>query len=426
MLPTYFVLVYLLLFLGIAYWLQRKWQWFSAMPFALIAGALVLKYLVGCGYGYLFWAVYKGDDTWLYHQLSLTEYDLLRKSPVAFVQDLFVHPYHESQAGTLFNSHQSFWKDLQYNLLLKLLGIFNVASRGNYYINVLFFNAITFWGHYYLYALMAALFPKSKRILLACIFLFPPLLFWQSGIRKDGLVFTALCGCVYYCYLWCETKGNWQHALKALLFFVGLFLVRNFVALSLLPALLAYFICTKGQVKATGWVFGIVFTISAGVFFASTLGPEAWNLPKKMAERQEKFLELQGGSYMPIDNLAPTIGSYVRTFPTAWNHVWLRPYLTESRSALLLFAALETWGTLAMLLLSLWWWRNWWTALRMPAVAMLLSIVLLNYTMIGYTVPFAGAIVRYRVVFEVVVVCLGITLIGESKWRASTHRNTTL
>jgi len=34
---------------------------------------------------------------------------------------------------------------------------------------------------------------------------------------------------------------------------------------------------------------------------------------------------------------------------------------------------------------------------------LLLFLALINYLMIGYTVPFAGAIVRYRVFFEVML-----------------------
>ena len=367
-----------------------------------IIGILAVKLIFGCIYGYLFLKVYHGDDTWLYHQESLEEYAWLKRNPWTFIVDLFTNGYHTNQSLSFFNSSNSFWKDLQYNILIKLLAIFNLFSFGDYYVNTLFFNLITFWGHLYLFKLCLRYFPTKRNILLALIFFFPPLLFWQSGIRKDGLVFVALTGCIYYFVLYVEEKKI-SSILKVLCFLVLLFLIRNFVALSIFPPFIAYAFIKKIQTKQIMLTNLLSLILCIVLFFATNFGPEPLRLPKKMAERQDSFLDLKGNSFMPIDHLNQNFSSYAKTFFTSLNHTFVRPYISEGKSPLLLFAAVETSFVWMLLIVALLNWRSLALLIKNPIINLLFFTALINYILIGYTVPFAGAIVRYRVIFEVFI-----------------------
>ena len=389
--------IYFSLSLVLFYFLSKTNK--ISLSFIHVALIIIIKFIVGCVYGYLFLKFYNGDDTWAYHQQSLVEFKMLSNNPLLFIKDLFSHQYTNNQSTSFFDTTNNYWKDLQYNILTKLLAVFNIFSRGNYYINVLFFNLLTFWGHYFLYQLVTLYFNNKRAVLFLLIFLFPPLLFWESGIRKDGLVFIGITGSLYFFVLFINKK-RYYDLIKALLFFALLAFLRNFIALSLIPVALAYFLSRKLVVKPI-YISIITLAIFIILFFVTTLGPQSFNLPQKMADRQEAFLSLEGGSFMALPLLKGTLASYIITLPTAINHIFIRPYLTEAKSPLLTFAAIETLLVLLVVCSLVLFLKKIKTITNHPLLMLLLSLSIINYLMIGYTVPFAGAIVRYRVFFEV-------------------------
>ncbi|MDI9364563.1 MAG: hypothetical protein QM541_06410 [Flavobacterium sp.] len=413
LLPFYFVLA-----LALFYFLTKNKT--INLSFKQASAVLTIKFMLGCAYGYLFLKFYNGDDTWSYHRQSLEEYQTLSHHPWQFVQDLFTHSYSKSQANTFFDTTNNYWKDLQYNILIKLLAVFNIFSRGNYYTNVLFFNLLTFWGHYFFYKLFTNYFSQNKSIAFVIIFLFLPFVFWQSGIRKDGLAFIGLSGCLYY-FVEYSKYNKISHITKAALYFGLLLLVRNFIALSLIPVLIAFTACKYFKVKPL-YIFSACTLVFAALFFLSSLGPNGFNLPQKMAERQEAFLHLEGGSYMFVPQLEGTFSSYANVLPYAINHTFLRPYITEAKSPLLLFAAIETLFVLIIIVLALLQIKRLKTIVKHPLPMLLLFLALINYLMIGYTVPFAGALVRYRVFFEVMLL-LPMLIICDSNNKLETWLN---
>jgi hypothetical protein len=255
-------------------------------------------------------------------------------------------------------------------------------------------------------------FPNKKALAFVIIFLFLPFVFWESGISKDGLVFIGLSGSLYFFVQYVNTS-SYKKLVKACLFFFLLLCVRNFIALSLIPVLFAFYACKKTNIKAL-YVNAIAIIGFAALFFLTTLGPDGYNLPKKMAERQEAFQHLEGGSYMFVPQLEGSLKSYVDVLPYAINHTFLRPYITESKNPFLLFASIETLFVLLIIVIALVQIKKLKTIAEHPLLMLLLSLATINYLMIGYTVPFAGAIVRYRIFFEVMLL-LPMLIICDSK-----------
>ena len=394
-------IVSILIISGLFYWLTKTN--IIILSFGQCMLIMFVKCIIGCIYGYLFLTVYKGDDTWQYHQLSLQEYEVLKTNPLFFITDLFQHHYQQSQALTFFNSESSYWKDLQYNILIKMLAVFNLFSRGHYYINVFFFNVVTFWGHYFLYKLLITYLPTKKQLLFLTIFLFPPLLFWESGIRKDGLIFPAITGCIYYFTLLFHARGRGKHIIMCIICLLWVFLIRNFVALSLVPVFIAYYISVHYNKRAIP-VTIITMVICVVLFFLTRFAPDSLNLPRQMAERQHKFMELKGNSFLPIEPLNDKVSSYVGDLPAAINHSFLRPYITEGKSPLLLVSALENLLMIVILIGAFIHYRSLLNTLKSPLWLLLISFAVINYLMIGFTVPFFGAIIRYRILFEVLLI----------------------
>src|SRR6201989_873456 len=118
-------LFYTIVFLLIFYWCSKRTSF--ALIFKQSAFFFLIKIIAGCFYGYFFLHFYGGDDTWMYHNESLKEYALLKSDPVHFfINDIFTHGYTTNQFKTIFDSSDSFAKNLEYTLLIKLLAIFDL------------------------------------------------------------------------------------------------------------------------------------------------------------------------------------------------------------------------------------------------------------------------------------------------------------
>ncbi len=410
-----FFLFYTTLFLFILYRISIKSPF--ALKFNEAALAFLIKVAAGCFYGYFFLHYYGGDDTWLYHNEGLKQYQLLKSSPLHFfIDDIIPKGYNGNQFLTIFNSSGSFAKDLELTLLLKLLGLFDFFSNGNYYVNVIFYDALVFWGSYFLFRAFSKKYPEKRKLWLLFIFFFPPLLFWASGIRKDGLCFSILCGLIYQLYSLFEIKFSAKRIIYLSCLFIILFLIRNYIALCFLPVFIAYAF-SKQNIKYSVIIFLVVLVFCASIFFLTTFLTDSFNLPLKMAERQKSFFQLSGNSYLSTDALSGNISSYIKVLPQALNHVFIRPYFSEAKGALYIFSFFENvfffFLLIRMFVISSAYLRKF---INDPFLLSLVVIAILNYIIIGYTVPFLGAIVRYKASFEILFILVMLQLQNVKFW----------
>ena len=407
-----FFAFYFILCLLILYILSSRSPSF-ALTFKQAALIFSIKVFTGCVYGYFFLHYYNGDDTWFFHAESLKEYALLKTDPLAFItQDIFKNGYTSNQFFTIFDSHNSFSKDLQDTLLIKLLAVFDVFSGGRYYVNVIFYNLFVFWGSYYLFLVVGKRYPEKMSVWFLLIFFFPPLLFWTSGIRKDGLSFALLCGFICQMNALLNLSDKAKHFIFAMLIWITLFLSRSFIGMSLIPVTIAW-IWAKAVKRSALAIYILASLIFTALFFATNFLSPSFNLPAKVAERQASFLNLSGGSYLPIDKLDGTFGSYLKILPEALNHIFVRPYPWEAVNLLYFFSFAEIAFFFAMLI-----WaivkpsRNYKKFFNDPFILSLIMLAFINYLIIGYTVPFMGAFIRYRSIFEIFFLIAVVNFIG--------------
>ncbi|WEK35427.1 MAG: hypothetical protein P0Y53_23285 [Candidatus Pseudobacter hemicellulosilyticus] len=402
--PTVFYTCTLILVLSLLacfgiYWLLRR----QPLPVARLSRQELLiafgyKLLFGCGYGYIFLRYFGGDDTWMLNNSSLFEQDRLLQDPWLFLDDL--KPWLAFQRNPTFISGlNNLLGDLEYQTISKSLAIFNFISGGNYYINIVFFSFITFWGHYWLFSLLVKLYPARRRWLFGLIFFFPPVVFWLSGIRGDGLLFFFFALTLLQFHKWLQ-DGRKTALAGVLLGLFGVMVYRSQVAMVLFPALAAWAWTVRGRQKA--WLcFGITWLLSLLLFFASSTLPGKLNLPASVAEKQHDYQVLNGNTRYALEPLEPSVSSYVQVFPQAVLNSFFRPFPWEARGPLQVLAALD--GLLFWLLAALLVWQ-WWKSGRQlstdPLLWTLFCFGITLYIFIGYTVPFPGAIVRYKIVPE--------------------------
>lgn len=372
----------------------------------VIAG-FIIKILSGMAYGYIFLRLYHGDDTWQYHYSALVEYQKLLHHPLQFISDPFNKHYSDTSLQAMYSLGNSFWNHLDEELFVRLLAILDVFSFGHYYVNVVLLCFPVYLGHLLLFRLFTRYYPDAAPLLAAVIFYVPATVFWLSGIRKEGLIFLAVATVFYYFdRLLRKDSRLMKHVLWCIAALATMLVMRNVVFMCVVPALAGWWLCQVIKIPPFA-VFAVVIAATVFLFFASGAIPGVPDMPMKVAERQHEFMLLKAKTMLPLDTLNRTPQAYLRVLPQAANHLFFRPYLTESKSLMQLFSALDIILFYLMLGLTVLPSRNGWRRIiQNPLVLACLTCAISGYLIIGYTVPFPGAFVRYKAVFEILFLCV--------------------
>jgi hypothetical protein len=373
----------------------------------------LIRIIAGVINGYINLYHYAGTDAASFHQESIIEYHLLFNNPKEYFTNIF--NYHNQNSG-LLDITDSFWNNLRGNLMVKLLSIFNIFSRGNFFINTIFYNFIIFFGSISFYKIFIRLFPDKKILLVVGLFLLPSLLYFSSGIHKDGLIFLGLGICCYNLFYILKEHFSFKHLLYLLSGLMIVFLLRNFVLITLLPAVIAWIIAEKNK-KFILQTYIIVYLAFIVLFF--TLGKlhSSLDLPQYVSIRQIAFVQISKGSQSAI-NINPLFSnfrSFLNNSPQALNHSLMRPYLTEKFTLLYIPPAIEIFiYELLFLIFLLFRITNKKTD---SFIYFCIFFSLSIFLMIGYTIPIIGAIVRYRSIYFPMLIIPIICYIDWQKFR---------
>jgi hypothetical protein len=273
------------------------------------------------------------------------------------------------------------------------MAVINVFTNSSYYTDIIFFNFLFFFGLVALFKLLNHIFPHNKLCIIAGIFLLPSSLFWCSGIHKDGLILSATGVIIYSLYKGFINRFSIKKTSSILLCMLIIFSLRNYVFFALLPAIAAWWLCEKYPGRSIK-IFGIVYLIGiAFCIIIPSLIPSI-NVFSFISNKQHEFLLLEGGSKVSMPKLLPTLTNFVSFFPYAVDMAFLRPHFNEIQNISYLPAIAENLLVLFLLVL---------TMVRInkkirlePVIFALLFFSISIMLLCGYTVPFSGAMVRYR------------------------------
>jgi hypothetical protein len=404
--------IYLVLFA----WLVTRVRFFNraglTRPQLIII--FLLKLMAGILYGWI--GLYYGglaqmSDTWGFHDHGIAEYNLLLSDPQEYFTNLFYNPY-EGGFEKFFNADDSYWNDLKANAFIKILSIFNILSFGNYYVNVIFYCFITLFGPIALYRVMTDVFPSRKIPVLLATFLVPSFLYWTSGIHKDGLVFLGISLVIYHVYFgWKENRYGLKRYLGIFLGLLLLLVLRNFIIVVILPAVLAWVLANRWPRKGLA-IFVSLYLLFILLFFTTRYINPEFDFPKAVVTKQQEFMKLTGNSSIPIEELQPTASSFLKNVPVAFTLSTIRPYPGDVRHILSLAAATEINLLLLMFLAFLIWRKNGIQSPNFIYFCLFFSFSLL--LAIGFSVNNLGAIVRYR---SVLIPLLVVPMAAQIDWK---------
>lgn len=381
-----------------------------------ISAIFILKIIAGLA----LWAIYtfyytdrSTADIYKYFDDSNVIFGALHSHPLDYFKMLsgignntpaFDHYYSEMHywarkidSGIYNDSHTI----IRFNALLRLF------SFGYYNVHTVVICFLSLTGLTAIYKTFVPYLQDKKKELLFAVFLLPSVLFWGSGVLKEGLIFFALGLLIYY--------ANRVFSLKAIIIcLAATFLLafsKFYVWLAIFPGIVFLIWLNKTSTEKLFIKFFAVILLIASIGLNIDSFTNIQNPLVTLSQKQYEFGELASGnlrdannkpipaagSIIQIRKLEPTLGSFLSNAPAALKNTFLRPYITELKSPMMLLAGVETLLILFIILLYVIFMKAF-REIRWEYVLFCLSFTIIQFLIIGETTPILGAVARYKTI----------------------------
>jgi hypothetical protein len=170
-----------------------------------------------------------------------------------------------------------------------------------------------------------------------------------------------------------------------------IFFLRNYLLIVLLPCMVIGYLMHRFPRRKRLILF-LAFIVGAVTVFGGKYIHPALNIPSYISDNQTQFSKLAGSSLVERKPLEPGLQGFVSALPSALDMGFLRPHPSE-KGFTSLIASLEMIGFWILFFVCL---ARSKSANWSPIMYTCILFGLITLLIIGYTVPFSGAVVRYR------------------------------
>lgn len=394
------------IFLLLSFWLIPKIKFIQHADLTGLQVRLLLgfKMLAGIACAFYFERLSNSSDYTSYNAEGTIQYRLLLAAPARFFTD-FTDDINSYGLGGLFATKSSFWAYARFNLLYKFIAILDFISHGNFYFNTVIFSSLVFFGHIAFYRIYCEIYKGHKIIILFTCFCLPSLLLYTACVHKDGMIYVSLglASFIFYNALTSPGSINFKTTTIFFLCTAAIFLFRNYVIVAIVPAMLIALLCRWLPYRKR-YIFLVTNFIFFLLFFLSGLSSSSLNLPAAVVQRKADFEALgEANTNIAMNELVPTIQSFILNLPQAINHYFLRPYLWEFPQQAVLLSAFEL-LFYQLVVVAFIFYRKKMSLQVHPFNIFGLAFFFNMMLIIGYTIPNIGAIVRYRSIFWIYLI----------------------
>lgn len=401
------IILYTLLFIL----LIRKLNFFN-LP-GIGANAVCSVFILKIISGILLWAVYtyyytdrSTADIFKYFDDSKIMHDAAFSKPLDYIKMLtgiennneYFNENYYNKMNNWFRTHESTLYNESHSLI-RFNAVIRFFSFGYFNVHTVFMCFFSLTGLIGLYRFIYKYLRKNRDFLFLSVFLLPTVLFWGSGVLKEGLILTGM-GLL----LWSFDKvlNKSKHYFIIIIMILSFVLVRYtkfYIALSLIPLMIALLWSKYSKYKKVPAKFILItllFVVSG--YIISLLIP-GMDVLAELSRKQRDFIGLansvNSGSLIVVRTLEPNLWSLISNSPEALYNVLFRPWFFEITSPLLLAAALENLLLLFVALIAIFFYKkpdNRQKTLIYFSLIFVLEIFILS----GLTTPVIGAFVRYK------------------------------
>ncbi len=402
LLPPFIFLLFLL-------WLIGRVHFFSlsGVHVRWLQLAFVLKVSAGIVMFYLYTYYYPlriEADTFKYFDDSKPLYDALWSNPPDFFKILFGINCENDYFFTKYYVKMNNWY-LAYDnglmndgrLIIRLNAVLRIISFGNYHINNMLFNMLSFIGLYSLMLLFIKISASKWKSYLAAFFV-PSTIFWSSGILKENVLIFALGLFCLMFYMLIYESFKWKTLIITVFLISILMVVKLYVLLALLTAGTVFILATREKSNIMPFIISLVVFFL--LLFIVELSSPTYSIVELVVQKQNDFIALaqrsSAGSYIPTPKLENNPWSLISNLPLGILNCFTRPWPHDIHSVLFIPPVIENILILG-LILAVFIKRQGLNTKQKAFVLFSICFTLILFAIIGLTTPIIGAMVRYKV-----------------------------
>lgn len=239
-------------------WGIYKWSFFNIHGISrrFLLTAFIVKVCAGFGLTMIYTYYYDvrlEADTFRYFDDSAFLHKAASENPRAYLRMMLgvddnkdLMPYLDSMNNWFPAERTTFYNDNR--TVIRINALLRWIPFSSYYVHMLIFSFMAFYGLTFIYKAFNKYFPGKKTWLGLILFFTPSLVFWSSGILKEGpllFVFGITLNILHKIFI---RRAFWQHYTLLICCFLFLFHLKFYVGLLLLPAITGYLwiLKTKG------------------------------------------------------------------------------------------------------------------------------------------------------------------------------------
>jgi hypothetical protein len=377
----------------------------KGIPSRLVVSAFFLKVFVGIGLWALYTFVYTeraNADIYKYYDDGYLLFLQLRDQPVLAFK--FFFGIQDVQISALLKDTMHWDREYNFGVLndnrtmIRFNFLASYFSHGFIHLHTLFINFLSFTGLVALYKTINRQLTLPAFALFFAVFLIPSTLLWGSGILKEGFLLFSLGIFTLTFFNWLA-KTNLRNSGYLIIGTALLAIIKPYVLLSLIPVVAAASAIRFLKIKPIIAYLGVISIDFFGVVLLKQF--HLFDLFDLLQQKQTAFYNVammsESGSVVSVSSIQTPLEALF-AIPEVLVNVLFRPFITEVNSIFYLLAAAENLMLLILIVTMLLFFKK-------PTINQLnflffgLFFTLILGTLIGWTTPILGAVVRYKVPF---------------------------
>lgn len=364
--------------------------------------------------GFLLLALYtyyytdrSSSDVYKYFDDGLIMYNALLNNPLDYIKMVFgVMNDNVYFSQTYYNDMSHWFRAFESNIfsdshaIIRFNALVMLFSFGHISVHVVFMVFLSFIGLTAMYKFFLKNANRSKIGLFVAVYLLPSVVFWGSGMLKEGLIFFAL-GLFLYEVNILVRRFNLFSLFWIVFSLLLLIHTKIYIILIVAPLLLAYLYSNMVEKNKIKYLYFIVVSMffTFGIFVFYNLA--GLNLFAMIVQKQNDFMNLalqeSAGSLLHHRYLALSFVSFITEVPMAIFNVFFRPLPFLDNSLIYLPNLFENILLLILIFFAVFY-RTKLNRAELSLLHFCLYFVICIFVITGFTVPILGAIVRYKTV----------------------------
>jgi hypothetical protein len=304
--------VYILLFSIAILFLRKKIP--AEIPRRAYLSAFLVKIICGFILTWIYTSYYpdrKTADIYKYYDDAKVMYSSLPEKPADYVKMISGigndNPYFDTTYYMKMNNWYKRYDFGTYNdnhTIIRFNALVMPLAFGSFHVHTVFMCFFSFVGLWLLCHVFIRLLRGKKWLVFLSVFCIPSVLFWGSGVLKEGILLFSI-GLLFYAF-YKMVEERKRKGWNFLLLLIALFLLlinKNYLLISLVPPLFCYYLVKQFRIKRIALFFFVfhLLLLVAGIF-ALRIAFDKYPL-RTISQKQRDFINLaHGGVYLLNDH----------------------------------------------------------------------------------------------------------------------------